>query len=93
MITKQQLEDIGFKWDGSSLSPYTGHPSGFSKVKDNRHIIKGHDITEIFITIDDRYVRIELSRISSHEDPRKYVVFNGSCENIEFLKQILNAVV
>lgn len=66
--------------------------NSFYKKKDNRHIIEGHDTTEIFVTRERSYIVIEVDHRSSYDYEGKRVVFKGYCETLEFFKQVLDSV-
>ena len=45
MISREQLEKIGFKVNSKNKSPYNGKLTDFYKNIDNGHIVNGHDTT------------------------------------------------
>lgn len=83
-ITEEQFESLGFYKLTS--------PKVFYKIIDNNHVIPGHDTTEVYIKQTYSLLEIELKYNNSHES-RKQIAFRGRCNNIEFLKQILEAII
>lgn len=84
---------LGFKADGVTKSSYTGEPSVFHKKIDNSHVIIGHDTTDVYLKYDKPFLVIEIERNSSYQYGGKEVVFSGRCQDIEFFKMIIKAVV
>lgn len=89
MITKQQLEEIGFKWDESFNYGCLGKTD-----KLHKKIEEGIDSsTTIIMRTNYRFVDIELIIVNDFGGVTTDSAFRGKCESIEFLKEILNAVV
>lgn len=90
MITNEQLEEIGFKNDGVTKSPFTGQLCKYHLHKDNGHIIPGHDSLNIFLNFDHPFMTIEIEHQSSYTHTKEQC-FKGRCEDIEFFKDVLKA--
>lgn len=92
MIGSQDLIQLGFEITSDSISLYDGDYTDFYKKIDNGHIIEGHDTTEIFILKEYNNFIIEIKHQSSHYEGKK-LVFQGKITSIEFLEQLLKAVI
>lgn len=91
MLQKEDLEEIGFKNDGVTKSPFTGQLCKYHLYKDNGHIIPGHDCLDIYLNLDHSYVTLEIEHQSSYGDTKE-IAFKGRCVDIEFFKKVLIAV-
>jgi len=90
MITKEQLEELGFEWDGETKSIYTGNPSKFYWKKDKPHIIPGHDSLVVTLDLEPPFVTLTIEHQSSWTHTKEQT-FKGKCTNIEFFKDILES--
>lgn len=92
MINQNELEGLGFKLIAEEPGLW-GNTSTFYKKVDNGHIIEGHDTAEIFITKNRNFISIEIDHQSSWDYSGKRLVFTGKCDSIDFLQQIIKAVI
>ena len=78
MITKEELEEVGFKNDGITKSPFTGKLSNYHLYKDNGHIISGHDCLDVFLYFDPPFITIEIEHQSSYTCTKEITTFTIS---------------
>lgn len=90
MITKEQLESIGFKNDGETKSPSTGRLMRYRLYHDNGHVITGHDAINVIIDVDVDFVEIVIEHSSSWNSGKEQH-FKGVVEDFEVFKQILES--
>ena len=90
MITNEQLEELGFKNDGITKSPFTGKLCKYISSKDNGHIIPGHDCLDIVLNLDHPFITIEIEHQSSYAHTKEQC-FKGRCTDITLFKSILEA--
>lgn len=92
MRTEDFIE-LGFNANKVAKSSYTGELSIFHKKIDNGHVIIGHDTTDVYLRYDKPFLVIEVGRNSSYQYGDKKIVFSGKCEDVEFFKMIIKAVI
>lgn len=90
MITKEELESLGFTLAPNTITTVMGKRQLFTKQIDNNHVIPGHDTITIYVTLGINAITIDIHRESSYQN-NKEQVFKGICKNIGFFNLVLAA--